>query len=104
MITQIWKNKGKILEGLLNNTFKKEHVEAIANERLSICNTCPKRDDVGSTCFVAGTKPCCSVCGCSLKLKLRSLSSECPHPDGAKWKALVTEKEEDQINNTLNIK
>jgi hypothetical protein len=43
-------------------------------------------DTVGTDCAVVGTQPCCAVCGCSLALKLRSLESECPHPDGPKWK------------------
>jgi hypothetical protein len=33
-----------------------------------------------------GTQPCCSDCGCSLGLKLRSPDSSCPHPEGPKWK------------------
>lgn len=37
-------------------------------------------------------------CGCSLKLKLRSLSSECP---AHKWLALVSEQEEEMINNMV---
>jgi len=42
-------------------------------------------DNQGLSCVVTGTQPCCSICGCSLSLKLRSLDSECPHPEGAKW-------------------
>jgi len=52
---------------------------------MKICKECPKIDTVGLTCMVTGTQPCCSVCGCSLALKLRSLDSSCPHPDGPKW-------------------
>lgn len=39
--------------------------------------------------MVKGTQPCCGECGCSLSLKLRSMDSECPHPDGPKWGAEV---------------
>lgn len=54
--------------------------------------------------MVPGTQPCCNQdkggCGCSLKLKTRSLSSECPT---GKWKAEITEEEEDQLNQKLGI-
>jgi len=97
-LIEIWKNKKSIIEGILNNTFKKEHIEIIAKERFDICKQCTKRDDFGSTCMVKGTQPCCAECGCSLKLKTRSLSSSCPLD---KWKALVTEEEESVIENSL---
>ena len=96
IINELWKNKKAIIEGIVNNTFKKEHVEIIYNQRVLICKQCPKRDDFGSTCLIKGTHPCCSECGCSLKLKLRSLSSACPI---GSWDALMTE--EDKINNIL---
>jgi len=35
--------------------------------------------------MVVGTQPCCGICGCSLSMKLRSMDSQCPHPDGPKW-------------------
>jgi len=69
----------------MNKIFKRSPVEKIYNERIKICKECPKMDDIGLTCVITGTQPCCSVCGCSLALKLRSLDSECPHPDGARW-------------------
>lgn len=54
--------------------------------------------------MVPGTQPCCNQdkggCGCSLKLKARALSSECPK---GKWKAEITEEEEDQLNQKLGI-
>lgn len=42
-------------------------------------------DKEGKACVVAGTQPCCAICGCSLSLKLRSMDSKCPHPHGPKW-------------------
>jgi hypothetical protein len=45
--------------------------------------------------MVPGTQPCCSKCGCSLSLKLRSLSSECPV---GKWDAYFTEEQEVKYN------
>ncbi len=75
-----------ILKGLINKIFKTDPVEKVYYKRLMICNTCPLLDVKGEKCVVSGTHPCCGECGCSLSLKLRSLESECPHPDGAKWK------------------
>jgi hypothetical protein len=37
-------------------------------------------------------------CGCSLSLKLRVLSENCPKE---KWKAVVTKQEEDMINQQI---
>jgi hypothetical protein len=42
-----------------------------------------------------GTQPCCGDCGCSLTFKTRSLSSDCPQ---GKWDALITEEEEDKLD------
>lgn len=49
-----------------------------------------------------GTQPCCSICGCKLAYKTRSLSSSCPHPDGPKWKATMTEQEQDELYLNIN--
>ena len=81
----IWKNKALIWEGFMNKIFKKDPIEVIYNKRKKICNGCPLIDAVGTSCMVPGTHPCCSACGCSLSMKLRSLDSECAHPDGPKW-------------------
>lgn len=97
MISDIWKNRKQILEGILNSTFKKEHVELIAQERLNICNQCPLIDLKGDKCLVPGTAPCCGECGCKLSFKTRSLSSSCPHPEGSKWEAILDEKEEEKL-------
>jgi len=97
-LIKIWKNKGKILEGIKNNIFKSEHVEEIANERFEFCKKCPDLDKEGKSCEVKGTHPCCGLCGCSLQLKLRSLSSEC---DVKKWGPELSEKEEDLLEEHL---
>jgi len=104
---KIWKAKGQILEGVTNSIFKKEHVEQIAAERLQICSGCTLYTEQDSGCMVPGTGPCCNQekggCGCSLKFKTRSLSSFCPHPDGPKWEAELTQEEEDKLNQTLGL-
>lgn len=94
---QIFKNIPKIFEGILNYFLKEEHIEEIAEARLVICAECPLVDRTGEKCLIPGTQPCCGECGCKLALKARSLSSECPHPDGPRWKAEMTEEEQDKL-------
>lgn len=100
----IWKNKGQILEGITNNIFKKEDVEAIALFRMNICQGCTLYDFAGTGCMVPGTNPCCNQdlggCGCSLNFKTRSLSSSCPL---GKWEAELTQDEEDKLNQKLGM-
>ena len=89
-----FKNSKSILEGIKNSLFKREHVEAEAQLRFEICRKCASLDSDGIQCLMPGTEPCCSECGCSLDLKTRSLSSECPLK---KWPALMTEEEENAL-------
>lgn len=89
----IWKNKTLILEGLRYKLFKTPIAERVYEKRSKICDTCPNKSMDGYKCLVPGTQPCCSLCGCSLSLKLRSLSSECP---SGHWKAVMTDQEEDK--------
>lgn len=103
-IIKIWKSKGQILEGITNSIFKKEDVEEIAQHRMQICNECDLLDVQGDGCMVPGTQPCCNEkkggCGCSLSLKTRALSSDCPL---GKWDAILTEEEEDKLNEKLGL-
>lgn len=103
-IIRIWKSKGQILEGVTNSIFKREDVELIATERLEICRACELYDTLGDGCVVKGTEPCCNQskggCGCSLGLKTRSLSSECPL---GKWRAEISQQEEDLLNEKLGL-
>lgn len=98
MLIKIWKERNKIMEGVKNNVFKKEHVEQVAAHRKEFCDTCDEIDWSGEKCAVPGTSPCCAQCGCSLKFKTRSLSSECPL---SYWKAIVSESEEDMIKYSI---
>jgi len=97
-LIKIWKEKGKILEGVKNSIFKQEHIEEIASTRMSICESCELIDRVGTKCYMVGTQPCCGDCGCKLSFKTRSLSSSCPKD---KWDALTSEDEEDAIINSI---
>jgi hypothetical protein len=103
-IIKIWKNKGQIIEGIKNSVFKKEDVEEIAAQRISVCADCPLYTNDDKGCTLPGTTPCCDEtkggCGCSLSLKTRALSSDCPL---GKWTAELTEEEEDQLNQQLGI-
>jgi len=98
-LIKIWKEKGKILEGILNYIFTQQDIEDVFNERWEICKVCEYMDEEGKSCVVSLTRPCCSLCGCSLKIKLRSMSSFC---DKNKWDACMTEREEDILNKNLN--
>ena len=103
-LIQIWKNRDQILEGVKNSVFKREDIEHIADERMKICTSCKLFTTDDSGCMVPGTGPCCNKeldgCGCSLKFKTRSLSSNCPK---GYWTAEVTPEEEDMINQKLGI-
>jgi hypothetical protein len=92
-LLNIWKNKSQILEGIKNTVIKNQFVEEVSQERYSVCDNCPSK---GDKCAVPGTAPCCNECGCSLTFKTRSLSSECPL---GKWQAVLTEEEEDKLEN-----
>ena len=96
---KILKESGKIIEGLKNKVFKKEHVEEIYVERMAICEECPSFDVEGTNCTVPGTGPCCKECGCSMSLKGRSLASSCPLD---KWQAIVNNFESALINNLIS--
>lgn len=97
-IKRIWKSKWLILEGVFNYYFTRKKIARIASYRHDICDTCPLIDLKGDKCEVSGTQPCCSSCGCSLKYKTYSMSSECPH---GRWFAVMTEEEEDDLNAKL---
>ncbi len=98
-IKDIFNNRSQILEGIKNKLFKKEHVEAIAKERWEQhCVRCDSLDRVGKKCTVPKTEPCCGECGCSLGLKIRSLSSSCPLD---KWNAVLTDEEEEKLNKNI---
>lgn len=91
-------NFKQIAEGIKNNIFKSEDVEDVAKKRWMECKICPLLDEEGSSCAVSGTQPCCSDCGCSLRLKLRALSSGCPK---GRWKAIMTKEQESELNDQL---
>ena len=96
-----FKNTGQILEGIKNNVFKSEHIEAEAAKRWATCLNCPFLDIIGKDCLIKGAAPCCSKCGCSLKYKTRALSTDCPVGN---WNALMDEETEDTLKEKINYK
>ena len=87
-------NIDQIYEGIKNNVFKKDHIEAVAELRWQECKKCEHIDRRGSFCTVPRTQPCCKECGCSLGVKIRSLSTECPVK---KWGSLMSEEAEEEL-------
>lgn len=111
-IPEIFHNRRQIWEGLKNNLIKKEHVEQVFNARLEVCKSCNLYDTTGTGCTIPGTQPCCNYhlseevngkqingCGCSLSIKLRSLSTECPL---SKWLKIMSEQDEEILKKKLN--
>jgi hypothetical protein len=95
----IFKNRNLIAQGFYFRYFGRNGwVESVADARMSICSKCPHIDNTGNECLVPGTQPCCSKCGCSLKLKLYSLSSSCGDEKNPRWRAVMTEEQEDKFN------
>jgi hypothetical protein len=102
-LIQLWKKKGKILEGIRNAVFKREDVENIAKERLEICrsNKCGFYDPLGRSeaAVIKGVESCGS-CGCKLSWKSRSLSDACPE---GYWERVLTETEEGILKEKLGM-
>lgn len=95
-IKTIWENRRNIWYGIYYKYINtSNNSQAIAEARMKICNTCPHIDNAGNKCLVPGTQPCCGKCGCSLKLKVFSLSSDCGDENNPRWKAVMTEEQED---------
>lgn len=107
-LLKVWKSKGQILEGIVNKVFKQDHIEEIALERLSICesNLCGMYDPDGSSerAAVKG-QASCAGCGCVLEFKTRCLSCHCylkdinQHP---LWEAVVSPAEETLLRERMN--
>ena len=102
-IFYIWKQRGKILEGVTNSIFKREDVEEIATERLIICRSgiCGFHDPNGTSeaAYIKGVESC-GHCGCKLSWKCRALSDKCPT---GHWEAVMTGSEEEALKQKLGI-
>jgi hypothetical protein len=79
--------------------FSTKDIREVADYRLKICKKCPHYDTEGKDCLIPGTQPCCGICGCSMGIKAYSMSSAC---DDSRWPAVMSEQEEDELNEQLN--
>jgi len=93
-------NLDKIAEGIKNKIFKRDDVEAIAKMRYMECKSCPFLDKEGSSCAMTGTQPCCADCGCSIALKIRAMSADCPK---GRWKAIMPEEMENELKKQIYL-
>lgn len=100
-LSSVWKNRKQIVEGILNNVFTKETVDAISEERLDECLKCSNYDLTGESCVMPGTGPCCKSCGCSLKLATKSLSYKCPE---SKWPVYISNDENTDLSILIKYK
>lgn len=94
-----WKG---LMEGAWNSMFVKQSVEKISQERTQICEGCSHNSDHQKKYNNYKTfRPDfhCTVCGCDLHMKTRSMSSECPMN---KWQAHVSREQEYEINRKLD--
>lgn len=102
-LIELWKKKDKIFEGISHSIFKRDDIEAVAQERLQICrsNECGYHDPKGTSpaAVLKGAESCAS-CGCKLAWKTRALSDECPV---GQWKALLNDIEESMLKNSLGM-
>lgn len=100
-LRKIWKNRGQILEGVANSLIIKEEIEKIARDRLDICRSCIyyDRDGTSEKVVLKGLEAC-SVCGCSLHLKVHCMSCSCAMEELEQtplWTAELTTEEEDSL-------
>lgn len=100
-LKRVFQNMPEILEGITLTIWKKKHVEKVSELRLEICKACPKFSEnmKKSENYTSVRKDIhCTNCGCNLEWKTRVLSQSCPEN---KWKALMTELEEEKIKETI---
>ena len=87
----------KIYEGWRNHLIPpdklKELIKRISDERLAICKNCPHNSKYHKT---LRPDKHCTICGCTLVAKAKCLSCDCPLGE-PKWKAVMTEEQEDEI-------
>lgn len=87
----------QIVEGWRNKLFPKEEMKEIIakvkEERMGICQQCPKHSKFHSTPLRPDEH--CTECGCTLSAKTVCLSCKCPLN---KWTAYITEQEQNKLN------
>ena len=85
------------MEGAFNLVKKNEFVETVAEYRMNLCKGC---EYYNGDCAVPGTGPCCGACGCSLKVKTRSLATVCgkiEKKEDPLWFPVLSSKDEEKL-------
>lgn len=85
------RSRREILSGIKNYYIRDKDVDRVAKFRYGICVKCEHFSNDDRNCVIEGSTPCCSLCGCSLRLKVYSLSSSCPEH---KWDKIISLEEE----------
>ncbi len=122
MLPEIWKNKGKILDGIKNRTFKSEYIEQLAEYRNEICKMCDwnsanqkgkEYTDIPTEIKETHTRDWiryvlafnsnrCISCNCNIELeksiKFRSPHSECPR---GYWEAMIDKENSEKIKDSI---
>jgi len=95
-------NFSQIYEGWRNNIVPPAHlkdlIKTTGEERINICLNCPHHSRWHKT---ARPDNHCTNCGCTLAAKTKCLSCSCPLD---KWKAILTDEEEEQFKKMINEK
>ena len=87
----------KISKAWFDSYFGSNQQKELSQKRLSICDGCPER----TTATIGFTFPICAQCGCPLQKKIFSSNfNDCPL---GKWKAELSEEEEDKLNEKLGL-
>lgn len=93
-----------IMEGAFNSIFVRAKIEEIADERQLMCNACPhnsvNKKKVDPKFHPINPLPHCTLCGCNLHMKTRSMSQVCPD-NPPRWNAVMDEKEEDILDTKI---
>lgn len=88
----------QIYEGWRNNLFPpeklKDVIAKVGEERLAICKECPEHSSNKKEYETYRMDEHCTNCGCTLSAKTKCLSCSCPL---SKWKEVMTEKQEQEI-------
>jgi hypothetical protein len=97
-------NIAQIIEGWRNKLIPPEHIKdlikKVREERTEICNGCEFLSTNRLNYKTIRFDVHCTLCGCPISAKTSCLSCWC---DIHKWDAVITEEEEEEINNDEQI-
>lgn len=99
-------NIKQVIEGWRNHLIPpeelKELINTVSKERLSICLSCPKQSENAKSLGhkTIRTDLHCTLCGCPLITKTKSLSSKCP-ANPPLWEAIATDTERFEIERQI---